>query len=116
MTEIASLRSVFLSPDYSRQGGHPLIIDNAGVPLPRNPFLDPRVRRALSMAINREALVDRVMEGAAEATAQWLRRGAFGYNDKVAPMAHDAEAARRLLAEAGFPEGFRLTLATPNDR
>ena len=116
VTDIPSVRTVFLSPDYSRPGASPLVTDNAGVPLPKNPFLDVRVRRALSLAINREALVERVMEGAAEATGQWLPRGAFGYNPEVRPAPFDPEAARTLLAEAGFPEGFRLTLATPNDR
>jgi peptide/nickel transport system substrate-binding protein len=116
VTEIASLRTVFLSPDYSRSGATPLVTDNAGTPLPRNPFLDPRVRHALSLAINRDALVERAMDGAAEATAQWLPRGAFGYNPDVRPAPFDPDAARRMLAEAGFPEGFRLTLATPNDR
>lgn len=116
VTEIPSLRTVFMSPDYSRQGGHPLVTDNAGTPLERNPFLDVRVRRALSMAINRDALVERAMDGAATATAQWLPAGAFGFNPDVRPMPFDPDQARRLLAEAGFPEGFRLTLATPNDR
>ncbi|MCO6418085.1 ABC transporter substrate-binding protein, partial [Siccirubricoccus sp. KC 17139] len=116
VTEVPSLRTVFLSPDYSRTGPHPNVTDNAGNPLPRNPFLDPRVRRALSMAINREALVAQVMEGAATPTAQWLPEGAFGYNPEARPRPYDPEGAKRLLAEAGFPEGFRLTLATPNDR
>ncbi len=116
VTEIPSLRTVFLSPDYSRTGPHPLITDAAGTPLPRNPFHDLRVRKALSMAINRDALVERAMDGAAEATAQWLPRGAFGFNPDVSPVGFDPEGARRLLAEAGYPEGFRLTLATPNDR
>ena len=116
VTDIPSVRTVFLSPDYSRPGPSPLVTDNAGAPLPQNPFLDARVRRALSMAINRDALVERVMEGAAEATAQWLPRGAFGFNPDVKPAGFNPEGAKRLLAEAGFPEGFRLTLATPNDR
>jgi peptide/nickel transport system substrate-binding protein len=116
VTEIPSLRTLFVSPDYSRTGGHPLITDNAGAPLERNPFLDVRVRRALSMAVNREALVERGMDGAATATAQWLPEGAFGFNPAVRPMGFDPEGARRLLAEAGFPDGFRVTLATPNDR
>ncbi len=116
VTEIPSLRTLFISPDYSRSGATPLVTDNAGTPLERNPFLDVRVRRALSMAINRDALVERGMDGAATATAQWLPEGAFGYNPAVRPMAFDAEGAKRLLAEAGFPDGFRLTLATPNDR
>jgi peptide/nickel transport system substrate-binding protein len=116
VTEIPSLRTVYMAPDYSRDGGTPLVTDNSGNPLPVNPFKDVRVRRALSMAINREALVERVMEGAATATAQWLPEGAFGYNPNVRPRAFDPEGAKRLLAEAGYPDGFRITLNTPNDR
>jgi peptide/nickel transport system substrate-binding protein len=56
------------------------------------------------------------MEGAATATAQWLPEGAFGYNPRVRPRAYDPEGARRLLAEAGYPQGFRVTLSGPNDR
>ena len=116
VTEIPSLRTVYLAPDFSRTGPSPFVTDHAGQPLPQNPFLDIRVRRALAMAINRDALVERVMEGAAVATAQWLPEGTFGYNPEVRPLPFDADGARRLLAEAGLPDGFRLTLHTPNDR
>ena len=116
VTEIASLRTVYMAPDYSRTGPNPFITDNAGTALPQNPFHDVRVRRALSMAINRDALVERVMEGASVPTAQWLPEGAFGYNPAIRPMGFDLEGARRLLAEAGFPDGFRLTVHSPNDR
>ncbi|WP_421995744.1 ABC transporter substrate-binding protein [Roseococcus sp.] len=116
VTEVASLRTVYMAPNFSREGATPLVTDNAGVPLPANPFRDIRVRRALSMAINRDALVERVMEGGAVASGQWLPEGAFGYNPAIRPQRFDAEGAKRLLAEAGFPDGFRLTLHTPNDR
>jgi peptide/nickel transport system substrate-binding protein len=116
VSSIPSLRHVYIVPDYGRNGGDALVTDHAGNPLPANPFRDARVRRALSMAINRQGLVDQVMEGAATATGQWLPAGASGHNPAVRPRAFDAEGAKRLLAEAGYPEGFRVTLTGPNDR
>ena len=116
VTSIPSLRTVYMVPDYGRDGGDAQVTDNAGNPLPSNPFRDVRVRRALSMAINRQGLADQVMEGAATATGQWLPEGAFGFNAQVHPRAYDPEGAKRLLAEAGYPEGFRLLLSAPNDR
>jgi peptide/nickel transport system substrate-binding protein len=116
VSEIASLRTMYMAPVHAPEGGSPQVTDNNGTPLPQNPFLDIRVRRALSKAINREALVDRVMEGAAVPTGQWLPAGAFGYNPEVKPDSFDPEGAKRLLAEAGYPDGFRLVVTSPNDR
>jgi peptide/nickel transport system substrate-binding protein len=116
VAEILGLRVIYLFPDYSRTENPVFVTDNAGKPLARNPFLDLRVRQALSMAINRQGLTTQIMEGTAQPTGQWLPPGAFGYNEAVKPTPYDPEGARKLLAEAGFPQGFRLTLHSPNDR
>ena len=116
LSETTGLRLIFLGFDHSRTEASPFVTDNDGKPIPRNPLKDPRVRRALSMAIDRGAIVDRVMEGAAIPAGQFLPEGSFGYVPGLNPPRADAEAARKLLAEAGFPQGFRLTLHGPNDR
>ncbi|MFC3123844.1 ABC transporter substrate-binding protein [Pseudoroseomonas globiformis] len=109
-------RALFLSPDFSRTGSAPFITDNDGRPLPKNPLLDLRVRQALSIAINRQGLAERVQQGMAEPTGQWMPPGAFGYNKDVGVPAYDVAKARALLAEAGYPQGFRITLHASNDR
>lgn len=116
VTQIQGLRMLYLAPDRSRTDNPVFVTDNAGKPLAQNPFNDVRVRRALTIAINREALAERVMEGTGTGTNQWLPPGAYSYNPDVVVPKQDIEAARKLLAEAGFPDGFRMTLHTPNDR
>lgn len=82
----------------------------------KNPFKDIRVRKAVSMAINREAIVDRIMNGVAVPAAELLPPGMFGSTPDAQPEEYDAEAAKELLAEAGYPDGFGLTIGSPNDR
>jgi peptide/nickel transport system substrate-binding protein len=92
------------------------ITDKAGKPLPRNPFRDPRVRRALSLAIDRKAIAERLMDGAALPASNLVSPPVFGYAADLKPDAHDPDAAKRLLAEAGYPDGFAVTLSAPNNR
>ncbi|MGO1118960.1 ABC transporter substrate-binding protein [Rhodovibrionaceae bacterium A322] len=82
----------------------------------KNPFKDARVREAVSKAINREAIVARIMGGVAEPAAQLLPPGMFGNNPDLKVEGYDPEGAKKLLAEAGYPDGFTLVLGTPNDR
>jgi peptide/nickel transport system substrate-binding protein len=116
LSEVTGLRIIYLSLDHLRTDASPFVADNNGQPIPRNPLKDARVRRALSLAIDRQAIVERVMEGAATPAGQFFPPGIFSYVPELTAPRPDPEAARRLLAEAGFPQGFRLTLHGPNDR
>ena len=114
--ESLGLRIIFLALDQSRDDATPFVAGPNGEKLSKNPLKDARVRRALSVAINRPAIVDRVMEGAAVPSGQFLPPGSFSYVPDLKPPAFDTALAKRLLAEAGFPNGLRMSLHGPNDR
>lgn len=82
----------------------------------RNPFADPRVRRAVSLAIPREAICARIMDGLALPASQIIGPGQSGHDPSLAVEPQDLDAARRLLAEAGWAQGFETRLSTPSDR
>lgn len=109
------LRVFLLQPSF-KEGGNEFIRDNQGKPLDVNPLRDLKVRQALSIAINRKAIVERVLQNTVTEANQWMPEGSFGYNPDVQDIAHDPEKARQLLAEAGYPDGFQLTLHVPGDR
>lgn len=92
--------------------------DTPGIPEAKgkNPLKDARVRKALSLAINRGAIVDRIMEGLGIAAGDFLPVPLFGTRPDAAPDTYDPDLAKKLLAEAGWPNGFSITLGTPNDR
>lgn len=81
-----------------------------------NPFLDLRVRQALSHAINREAIVERVQFNSGAPAGQFAPAGIFGHNPDIAAPAYDLDRARALLAEAGYGDGFGLTVHGPAGR
>lgn len=82
----------------------------------KNPLLKPEVRRALSLSINREALVDRIMDGQGVPAGQVVPDGYFGYDPSIKVDAYDPTKAKKLLADAGYPDGFSLTFHASNDR
>jgi peptide/nickel transport system substrate-binding protein len=108
------LRLIYLNPDSNRPQS-PFITDRAGNPIP-NPLRDVRVRRALSLAINREGIRRQLMEGYAMPAGQAMPEGSMGHDPSIKPDPYDPEAAKKLLAEAGFPDGFNIVLRGPNDR
>ena len=94
----------------------PFVTGPEGRPLDRNPFKDLRVRKAISKAIDRNALVNGINQGLGVPASQFLPDGVFGTSPALKPEPYDREGARRLLAEAGYPDGFELTFFAPNGR
>lgn len=87
---------------------------NAGDP---NPFADVRVRQAVAHAVNVSAILQTIMRGSAEPASQLVSPAMRGYSEVNADRpAFDIEAARALLDEAGYPDGFAFGLKCPNDR
>jgi peptide/nickel transport system substrate-binding protein len=115
LTETESLRLVYLALDSDRDQS-PFLTDITGQPLKTNPLKDARVRQALSLLVQRDRLVERVLSGAGTPAGQIVPAGIFGYDPSLTPAVHDLPAAKRLLAEAGYPEGFGITLHASNDR
>ena len=115
VSRTVSHRLIYMHLDTNRDRS-PFVTDKAGKPLEKNPLKDLRVRQALSKAINRQALVERVMDGAAVPTGQLMADGMFGYTAGMKPERYDPDGAKKLLADAGYPDGFGLTIHGPNDR
>ncbi len=108
-------RYFFLHPDQARAVS-PFVTDKDGRPLDRNPLQDRRVRQAIAHAINREAIAERMFMGQAIPAGGVVPDAFFGGDPGLRPPAYDPERARRLLGEAGYPNGFGITLHGPNDR
>ena len=108
-------RLIYIHLDSDRDAS-PYVTDKDGRPLDRNPLKDARVRKALSKAIDRKAIVSRVMEGEAVPSGQLVPDFLFGSSPNLKVEPFDPDGAKKLLAEAGWPDGFGVTLHSPNDR
>ncbi|MBC7359939.1 MAG: ABC transporter substrate-binding protein [Desulfacinum sp.] len=83
---------------------------------PGDPWADIRVRKAMYMAINEDEIIEKVMRGHATPAAQIPDPPTIGYNPAIKRLPYDPEGARKLLKEAGYENGFEITLTGPNDR
>ncbi|TMW72209.1 glutathione ABC transporter substrate-binding protein [Alteribacter natronophilus] len=78
----------------------------------KEPYDDPKVRQALSMAIDKDVIINSVLEGAAEKAVGPVSESVFGFDDSVEDLGYDPERARELLAEAGYEDGFETSIWT----
>jgi peptide/nickel transport system substrate-binding protein len=106
-------RIVFIGMDQSRDK-----LLYGQVPGDRNPFKDIRVRRALYQAIDVEAIKAKIMAGFSMPTGGLTPSVKGAYDDPALEtrLPYDIAAARKLMAEAGYPDGFEVTLDCPNNR
>jgi peptide/nickel transport system substrate-binding protein len=94
----------------------PQVSAKDGSPLPQNPFRDARVREAVDLAIDRQALAEIAMEGLGKPVTQMVTSNIFGHNPDLPELKPNLEKARALMKEAGYPNGFRVTFHFTNDR
>ena len=105
------LRTIFLGMDQKRDE---LLFSSVKG---KNPFKDKRVRQAFYQAIDIEAIRKNIMRGAATPTGLMVAPGINGFVPELnARLPYDPDAAKKLLAEAGYPNGFEVTMNCPNDR
>ncbi|WKA55074.1 ABC transporter substrate-binding protein [Planococcus shixiaomingii] len=78
----------------------------------KKPFDDPKVRQAINMAINKEEIVNAFYNGLAETATSPLPPSLWGYDDTLDPYEYNVEEAKKLLAEAGYENGFETELYT----
>lgn len=87
-----------------------------GFNMEKEPFDDPKVRKAINMAIDKEQIIDGIYDGNGIPAIGPLAPDVFGYDDSVPGLEYDPEKAKELLKEAGYEDGFKTTLWTNDNR
>lgn len=116
--DVTSVTSYMLNLLYIDQfrDNSPFVKANDGSPMTKNPLKDVKVRQAMMHAVNRQGIIKFLMKGDGTAADQLVPEGFFGYDPTFKQPSHDLAKAKALLAEAGYPDGFRLTMHCPNNR
>jgi peptide/nickel transport system substrate-binding protein len=111
LMEGTEVRTIFFAMDQSSDELRDASIKG------RNPFKDKRVREALNLALDREAIKRSIMRGQSVPAGLMVAPGVNGYDAALdTPLKADPDKARKLLAEAGYPQGFEVPLRCPNNR
>lgn len=113
LASVVSTRVIYVAMD---QRSDTLVPPGVSGTNGKNPFRDERVRKALSLAINRKDIAQHLMRGFSRPAEQLLDKAFFGSDPTLKPLSYNPQQAKRLLAQAGYPNGFEVTLAGPNDR
>ena len=112
-----SIARMKANPKLSVVVGDPARIMHIAFILGRKPFDNHKVREAFNYAVDRQAIVDTVMMGLAKvADAQLYHASSPGFNPNLKPYNYDPQKAKKLLAEAGYPDGITVTFGSPNGR
>jgi peptide/nickel transport system substrate-binding protein len=109
-------RFTMFVPGFLHEASNPHYAAKDGKPLKENPLTNLKVRQALNLAIDRDIIVDRINQGQAVRARQYLPEGMGGYVKGYDASTFDPKKAKKLMAEAGYPDGFRLNVQTSNDR
>ena len=104
------LRAIFLGMNQSRDELMGSSVKG------KNPFKDKRVRQAFYQAIDIDGLHKQVMRGSSGNLATLIGKGVNGFDPDIKRLPYDPTAAKKLLTEAGYPDGFELSMNCSNDR
>ncbi|MDD9150397.1 MULTISPECIES: ABC transporter substrate-binding protein [unclassified Sporolactobacillus] len=94
---------------YSRP---PMNVAYLGFNVTVKPFDNPKVRQALNMAVDKQGIIKAFYNGEGQAATNPMPPSLLGYDKSIKPYSYDLTAAKKLLAEAGYPNGFSTTLYT----
>lgn len=109
-TAVPSWRSIFLVLDVNPEGAPAVTAADGSAPL-----ANPQVRKAMSMAINRQAIADRLFGGEATVANQFAPKYRAGAPE-LPELEYNPEKAKEMLAKAGYPDGFEIDFFAPSDR
>ena len=100
VSKVPSVRVIYMAFDTTKGG----------------PVADKKVRQAIAMGVNMDTNIKKILEGNGILLGSPFTEKHFGYDPKIKPYPHDPEKAKKLLAEAGYPNGFDFTLNSPAGR